>query len=159
MTFGNRLKKLREEKKINQIELSKILNIANSTLSLYENGGREPNYETLTRIADYFKVSTDYLLKGEEINSIPPMPELPFKATSRDKKQWEDLLKRGGEAFFYNDEIDIEDKKEMLDIFSDFFVDAKIRNREKFGKRKNKNENAKKETQTNDNQTNCQKID
>jgi len=61
-TFGQRLRHLREEKDMSQIDMGKELNIANSTLSLYESGGREPDFVTLKKIAEYFNVTTDYLL-------------------------------------------------------------------------------------------------
>lgn len=69
MAFGNRLKNLREERGLSQVELAKILNIANSTLSLYESGSREPNFEILKKIANYFNVSTDYILGRNEVMS------------------------------------------------------------------------------------------
>lgn len=69
MTFGNRLKKLMVSKGITQKQLSKELNIAASTLNGYANDKREPDYFTLKNLAEYFHVSTDYLL-GISANSI-----------------------------------------------------------------------------------------
>jgi transcriptional regulator with XRE-family HTH domain len=69
--FGNILKFLRNNRGLSQRELAKILNVAPSTLAMYELNKREPNYETLTKIADYFQVSTDYLLgRNKEIEKI-----------------------------------------------------------------------------------------
>jgi transcriptional regulator with XRE-family HTH domain len=62
MFFNDRLKALREDNDLTQEELAKILHINRSTLSNYENIGREPNYTLLIKIADYFNVSLDYLL-------------------------------------------------------------------------------------------------
>ena len=61
-TFGERLKKLRQRSNISQSELASRLNIAKSTLAMYEIGQREPNFETLQQIANFFDVTTDYLL-------------------------------------------------------------------------------------------------
>jgi len=58
----DRLRELRIKKKLTQDEFAKILGIARTTYSGYENGSREPDYNTLVKIADYFGVSTDYLL-------------------------------------------------------------------------------------------------
>lgn len=66
--LGSNIRKLREKYELTQIEFSKILNISNTTLSQYESGNRIPNDEIKLKIADYFKVSLDYLL-GREINS------------------------------------------------------------------------------------------
>lgn len=62
MSFGERLKQLIEENNITQRQLSKELNIAPTTLSGYANDYREPDFFTLTRFADYFQVSVDYLI-------------------------------------------------------------------------------------------------
>lgn len=56
------LRRLREDKGITQAELGKILSISPSTIGMYEQGRRSPDYDTLNKIADYFGVSTDKLL-------------------------------------------------------------------------------------------------
>ena len=56
------LKSLRKSFGITQEELANELNISRSTIGMYESGSREPDYETLGLIADYFNVDTDYLL-------------------------------------------------------------------------------------------------
>ena len=58
-TLGNRITELRESRKMTQQELSKKLNISRASLSHYEKNRREPDYETLQKIADYFQVSID----------------------------------------------------------------------------------------------------
>lgn len=62
MNFGEHLQELREDREISRKELSAYLNISVSALGMYEQGRREPNIETLIRIADYFNVSLDFLL-------------------------------------------------------------------------------------------------
>lgn len=68
--LGDRLKELRKDKNITQKELSKVLNIQNTTLSQYENGINEPNDEMKIKIADYFNVTVDYLLGRTNIRQI-----------------------------------------------------------------------------------------
>ncbi len=66
-----RLKLLRERRKITQIKLAFDLHLAQSTISQYESGSREPDKMTLIKLADYFGVSIDYLLErtdNPEIN-------------------------------------------------------------------------------------------
>lgn len=57
-----RLKELRKQRKISQIKLAMDLNMGQNTISRYENGVHEADYETLILFADYFNVSIDYLL-------------------------------------------------------------------------------------------------
>jgi len=66
--LGKRLKALREKKGISQKFVATKIGVNNSTLSGYESGYREPDGETLSRLADFYEVTTDYLL-GRSNNS------------------------------------------------------------------------------------------
>lgn len=57
-----RIRELRVQDGLTQIELAKIIGVAQNTLSNWENGNREPDNATLAKIADYFHVSIDYIL-------------------------------------------------------------------------------------------------
>lgn len=61
-TFANVLRLLRNEKNMSQQELADALGVSKSAVNMYERGERQPNFETLEVIADYFNVDTDYLL-------------------------------------------------------------------------------------------------
>ena len=61
-----RLKELRKSKKISQLKLAMDLNMNQNSISRYENEEREADYATLIKFADYFNVSIDYLIRGEE---------------------------------------------------------------------------------------------
>ena len=76
--FSKRLKTLRQEKHLNQIELSKLILVGNKTISDYERGISNPDFDTLQRIANFFNVSTDYLLgKTDDRNATAAAaPEL-----------------------------------------------------------------------------------
>lgn len=67
-----RLKELRETRKISQIKLAMDLNMAQNTISRYENEVREADYKTLILFADYFHVSVDYLLGRTDNPSMNP---------------------------------------------------------------------------------------
>ena len=60
-SFQTRLKELRLEEQLTQAELAAIIGISKSTISMYENGNREPDFETLETFADYFNVDMNYL--------------------------------------------------------------------------------------------------
>ena len=68
--FGQNLKKLRTSKNLSQSKLSKILGISSSTIGMYEQGRRFPDQTILTKIADFFDVSTDYLLGRNPQNPL-----------------------------------------------------------------------------------------
>lgn len=57
----NRIKELRRNSKLSQIELAKIAKVSNQAISAYESGTREPKKETWQALADFFNVSVDYL--------------------------------------------------------------------------------------------------
>ena len=58
-----RLKELRKERKITQLKMAMDLNMSQNSISRYETGERQADYETLIKFADYFNVSIDYLLE------------------------------------------------------------------------------------------------
>lgn len=60
--FGERLKKLRLEKGYYQADLADILKTKQTNISRWEKGEFEPSFEQLIEIAEFFDVSTDYLL-------------------------------------------------------------------------------------------------
>lgn len=85
MTFGERVIKIRKEKKLSQNQLGKLANMSGDMLGKYERGEMKPNIDTATKIAKALEVSLDYLVgngeskvieKGmlnriEQINSMP----------------------------------------------------------------------------------------
>lgn len=58
-----RLKELRISRGISQLKLALDLNMNQNSISRYETGMRQADYETLIAFADYFNVSVDYLLE------------------------------------------------------------------------------------------------
>ena len=65
----NRLADLRKERHLSQKEFSKIFNVAQNTISQWEQGKRNMDTEILVKLADYFQVTTDYLLGRSEAAS------------------------------------------------------------------------------------------
>ncbi len=57
-----KLKDLRKQKNISQLKLAMDLDMNQNSISRYETGERQADYQTLIRFADYFDVSIDYLL-------------------------------------------------------------------------------------------------
>ncbi|MDE7214507.1 MAG: helix-turn-helix domain-containing protein [Clostridia bacterium] len=66
-SFGEKLKELRQEKNIGQIQLAKELGVGKSVISLWELNRCEPTLSNLVKIAEFFGVSIDYLAGLEKI--------------------------------------------------------------------------------------------
>lgn len=82
-SFQNILKALRKSKGLTQDELAKRLEISRSTIGMYEKGAREPDFETLTLIADYFNVDVDFLLgRTNKTTYIPHAAPAAKKGTT-----------------------------------------------------------------------------
>lgn len=64
--FKEKLRELRTEKNLSQIQLAQIINVSQRSISSWETGFRQPDFETLERLAKFFEVTTDYLLGLEE---------------------------------------------------------------------------------------------
>lgn len=76
--FPIRLKTLREMKKLNQKEVADTVGIPHSTYNYYESGKRQPTISVIAKLADFYRVTADYLIgrtdsmDGIIITSLPP---------------------------------------------------------------------------------------
>lgn len=70
-TFGELLQELRKDHRLSQKQLADVIAVTTGTVSNYENNQHLPDIEKLIMLADYFGVTTDYLL-GRSISRLPP---------------------------------------------------------------------------------------
>ena len=70
--FSERLKSLRKSKNLTQTALATILHLSHGAVAMWETNKRQPDNDTLGRLADFFGVSIDYLLGREEKIKNPP---------------------------------------------------------------------------------------
>jgi len=99
-----KLRSLREERKINQQKIAMDLQISQASISKYEIGTAEPDISTILRLAEYFRVSTDYLL-GKSETKIPMAKSdltdaeidhlISYQALSKSQKEKADAYIRG----------------------------------------------------------------
>jgi len=105
--LGERLALLRKEKGLTQEELAQALNITRSALSLYEIGKRDPDTETLRKIAEFFNVTVDFLLGRTDIRN----PEEKIKQAISDDPEllefWEVLSQRDDLQLLFKQTKDI----------------------------------------------------
>lgn len=69
-TLNENIKLLRQKNGLNQVEFAKIMHVTKQCVSNWENDNVVPSVEMLVKLANYFKVSTDYLLGRTEDRTI-----------------------------------------------------------------------------------------
>jgi transcriptional regulator with XRE-family HTH domain len=76
MNIGSRIAKLREERGWTQEQTAAAIGISRAALSHYEKNRREPDTETLTKFADLFNISIDYLVGRTNVPNPPLSPDV-----------------------------------------------------------------------------------
>ncbi len=69
-TFSTRIKELRQNKNLRQEQVARLIGVNKSAISTYENDIRQPSFEILVRLANLYRVSTDYLLGQTNNRSV-----------------------------------------------------------------------------------------
>lgn len=108
-TLGEKIKNLRTRKKLSQKEFGKIFSLAESTIGMYERDERKPDYETLKRLAEFFGVTTDYLLGHSAMPTMSEQEEFESFANNPELERWYKELPNSKEE-------DLEALKQMWDI-------------------------------------------
>ena len=116
--IGKRLSNLRKEKELTQEEFSALINISRSTYAQYEINRREPDYAILKRIADFYGVTTDYLLGRTDKKN--------FTKAQPSTKELEELL-RTSNVQFDGAPLDDTDKEEVIDFLR--YIWPKLQNK------------------------------
>lgn len=73
--FADRLKEIRAEKGITQVQLAETMGVSKGTVAMWETGKREPNFETLNQLSEIFDKRIDYILGYSNDTSSPQMTE------------------------------------------------------------------------------------
>lgn len=81
----NRIRDLREDRDLRQVDVAAATGIDQRTLSNYETGKTNPDSYAIIKLANFFKVSTDYLLGVTDMN---------FRGVESITKELEDISKR-----------------------------------------------------------------
>lgn len=77
--FSDVLQQLRKAAKLTQDDVADVLRVPKRTYGSWERNERQPDFETLCKIADYFEVSTDYLLGRKPMDITVVHGEPPIK--------------------------------------------------------------------------------
>ncbi|MFR2776351.1 MAG: helix-turn-helix domain-containing protein [Anaerostipes sp.] len=142
--FQNILKSLRTSQSLTQDALAKKLKISRSTIGMYENGAREPDFETLELIADFFNVDIDYLLGRTLKTTYIPLTETQSALSKRDEKdiakrleQTLDQLESDQDGLMFSGEpLDDETRELLKASLENSITIAKINAKQKFTPKK-----------------------
>ena len=131
MSFGAKLRALREEKKLTQTELAKELGVTLKTISNYETKNLKPRSEEMyLKIADFFDIDVNYLLTIED-NLALNFKEKFGSSAWRDA----DKLAKNLSSLFAGGDLPEEDKDKLFNSIAEAYYVAKMVNK-KYGNRK-----------------------
>ena len=140
--FGLRLRALRNEKKLTQDELGKLLNVSGKTIGTWERDSRQPNIEAINKLASIFDVTTDYLL----VNSNEKQPQKYYDLSDKEKNdiaiQAEKLMEgieTGNNLNFYGEPATKEQKDRILIAIKTAMEMNKMEAKKKFTPKKYRN--------------------
>ncbi|MBM7699331.1 helix-turn-helix domain-containing protein [Kurthia huakuii] len=119
--IGEKLVQLRKEKKRTQQEVADYLGVTRPAYTAYEKDSRNPDYETLKKIATYFNVTTDYLLGNSDIKNPE---EITYAGIKNDEYAALTPYQKEVMDFFMNSEsLSFHDKPEnLLDALEEFEI-------------------------------------
>lgn len=134
----NRIRELRKERGLTMKQLGNIIGAAESTMSQYETGKRQPGNEILLKLGEFFDVSVGYLLYAEE-KSVPSVE----KKSIQDGADMEDVLNSLENAeglMLYGDPLSDEARASIVAAMKLGMEAAKAKNKEKFTPKKYRKE-------------------
>ncbi|MBC7324860.1 MAG: helix-turn-helix transcriptional regulator, partial [Moorella sp. (in: Bacteria)] len=112
-TLEGRLRKLREKRGLKQKEVAALLNLNPNTLSRYESGERTPDPQTLVKLANFYGVTTDYLLTGKTNGNGHSQPWWERDEPPDDIELW-DFVKEQANLRLMGNPLDEEAKEDIL---------------------------------------------
>ncbi|KEH89627.1 XRE family transcriptional regulator [Clostridium novyi A str. BKT29909] len=131
MSLGDNIKRIRKMHKMSIRDLVEISGVGKSTISDIENDKVSPTASTLQKIADALNISVNDLFDDKSNSNAPEEYTHKYIVTKKDKEQYAREMKKANEAFFLDDDLSEEAKKEMLDLMSELFWKAKALNKKR----------------------------
>lgn len=117
--LGNRLKALRGER--TQQQLADYLGITRPAYTAYERGTRQPDYETLQKLADFFDVSIDYLLGRTDKPANKSLPETTEKDIAKRLQNFKEEIEQSDGLAFSGDPLSDEAKETLIESMEYIF--------------------------------------
>lgn len=116
--FGTKITELRKNKGLTQNEMAKILGVARTTYSSYEQNRRVPDTEIQNKIADFYNVTLDYLHGREGV---------PSWADKNDIIDLEEMLNSNVNMAYGGEDLTSEQKQRVKDILTGIFWEKKAK--------------------------------
>lgn len=143
MSFGDKIRSLREENKYTQSDLASKLGISTRTLYNYEKGKLFPkDIKVVKGLAEIFNVSTDYLMDEIDVK-IMSEQESEFLSSAKKnfgykgKKEAEQIIEKTA-AMFAGGTLSEEDQDKFFESITKVYFDAKKKARETYGRKSNR---------------------
>lgn len=136
--FKDMIKYLRNREKLSQAELAKKLGVSKSTISMYEVGKREPDFEMLKLIADLFNVDMNFLLGKERTENKINLTEQDEKDIKKILEQTRKKLISQEGLMFEGNPATPEAIESILSAMQIGMEMAKLKNKEKYTPKKYK---------------------
>ena len=127
VTLSKRMRMLRNELNITLDELAEDMNTTKATLSRYENDLRVPSADFIKNLADYFNVTTDYLLGTSDIrNPYDDDPNMLPEEFTNPSDAMTFILKQPSVMAYGGYSLDEMSEEEILDFANDILIAIKI---------------------------------
>lgn len=139
MSIGGKIKVLRKERKLTQVELAKKSNISRSYLTDIENDRYNPSVETLKAIANSLDVKLSDIL-SDDVEQKDSLNDRDKKSINNDLKKLMDEFRAGtdGTAYYNGQELDNDDLDLIESAMKIALEQIKIKNKEKYTPKKYK---------------------
>lgn len=129
-----RIATLRKEIGMNQVELAKYLKLSQQTISKYENGKADPDRDTLIKLSELFKVSTDYIIGNSDKRDHSELTRKDEKNIAKTLDILKDQIanNQSGELNYNGIKVTDDDADLLLDAMEIALRRIKKKNKEKY---------------------------
>lgn len=153
--FAQRLKELRKDRGLTQIQFAQQFHVSHGAVAMWETGKREPDFDTMNRLAAFFNVTVDYLLGNvtdpffqldndrilQDINSYESeststLTDRDRRDIARDLERIMDALDTAGDLQFDGDPMSDEARESIRAAMKLGLEAAKVKNKERFTPKK-----------------------
>ncbi len=153
--FAQRLKELRKDRGLTQIQFAQQFHVSNGAVAMWETGKREPDFDTMNRLAAFFNVTVDYLLGNvtdpffqldndrilQDINSYESeststLTDRDRRDIARDLERIMEALDTAGDLQFDGDPMSDEARESIRAAMKLGLEAAKVKNKERFTPKK-----------------------